>query len=59
MKRKLAKQLCAQWRSNVWVVVVLMVVSVVLWYVNDYIFVRTAENLQDECFDPAVVYLVK
>ena len=37
MKRKLAKQMCAQWRSNVWLVVELMVVSVVLWYVNDYI----------------------
>ena len=59
MKRKLAKQMCAQWRSNVWLVVELMVVSVVLWYVNDYIFVRTAENLQDEGFDPAEVYLVK
>ena len=49
----------SQWRSNLWLVVELMIVSVVLWYIADYLFVRSAENMQDEGFDPTDVYLVK
>lgn len=51
MKRKLTKQMCAQWRSNLWLIVELLVVSVVLWYINDFLSIRTAANFQDEGFD--------
>lgn len=59
MKRKLTKQMCAQWRSNLWLIVELLVVSVVLWYINDFLSIRTAANFQDEGFDTNGVYLVK
>ena len=35
MSRRLFKQMTTEWRSNLWLVVELMVVSVVMWYVTD------------------------
>ena len=40
MSRRLFKQMTTEWRSNLWLVVELMVVSVVMWYVTDYLFVQ-------------------
>ena len=39
MSRKLLKQMSSEWRSNLWLVVELAVVSVVLWYVADLLFI--------------------
>lgn len=38
MKRKLFKQIRAEWRTNVWLALELLVVSVVLWYIIDYFY---------------------
>ncbi len=40
MSRRLFKQMTTEWRSNLWLVLELMVVSVVMWYVTDYLFVQ-------------------
>lgn len=32
MNRKLTRQICNEWRSNLWLVIELMVVSVAIWY---------------------------
>ena len=40
MERKLLKQIKNEWRSNLWLALELLVVSVVLWYVVDYFYVK-------------------
>ena len=37
MTQKIFKQIRNEWRSNVWLCVELLIVSVVLWYVTDYL----------------------
>ncbi len=41
MKRKLTKQILHEWRSNLWLVVELIIISVVLWYIGDHLAVVT------------------
>lgn len=41
MKRKLTKQILHEWRSNLWLVVELIIISVVLWYIGDHLTVVT------------------
>ena len=36
MKRKLLKQITNEWRSNLWLAIELLLISVVLWYIMDY-----------------------
>ncbi len=42
MKRKLPKQICNEWRSNFWLAIELLIVSVVMWYITDYIYTRVS-----------------
>ena len=42
MKRKLLKQIRNEWRSNLWLGIELLIVSVVMWYITDNIFCKTA-----------------
>ena len=44
MKRKLLKQIANEWRSNLWLSVELLVVSVVMWYVTDYLSTAVITN---------------
>ena len=37
MSRKLLKQITNEWRSNLWLAVELLIVSVVMWYATDYL----------------------
>ena len=37
MNKKLFTQIKNEWRSNLWLVTELLLVSVVLWYIVDYI----------------------
>ncbi len=41
MKRKLTKQILHEWRSNLWLVVERIIISVVLWYIGDHLAVVT------------------
>lgn len=38
MKRKLFKQICHEWRSNLWMTVELLIISVIVWFVTDYLY---------------------
>lgn len=40
MSRKLLKQIRNEWKSNIWLAVELLVVSVVLWYILDNLYVN-------------------
>lgn len=51
MKRKLFRQISNEWRSNLWLGVELLIVSVVLWYAVDFITVATAKRLEPQGFD--------
>lgn len=40
MNKKLFTQIKNEWRSNLWLVTELLLVSVVLWYIVDYMYVH-------------------
>lgn len=60
MIRKLLRQMGREWRSNLWLLVELLVVSVVLWWICDYVSNRykiyhTPNNYDTEhCYDISV-----
>lgn len=59
MKRKLYTQVRNEWRTNVWLAVELLVVSVVLWYIyNDFIAAWQIESLPDS-YDTENCFLVE
>lgn len=41
MKRKLARQILTEWRSNLWLVLELLIISVAVWYIGDKMAVAT------------------
>lgn len=58
MTKKLLTQIKNEWRSNLWLGVELLLVSVVLWYVVDYLCIRTAIYLEPRGFDISHTYLI-
>ena len=38
MKRKLIKQIRHEWRSNLWMSIELLIISVIVWFVTDYLY---------------------
>lgn len=46
MSRRLLKQMATEWSSNIWLVVELIVVSVVLWYIFDFLYIKADVALQ-------------
>lgn len=38
MKRKLLKQIRHEWRSNLWMSIELLIISVIVWFVTDYLY---------------------
>ncbi len=38
MKRKLLKQIRHEWRSNLWMGIELLIISVIVWFVTDYLY---------------------
>jgi len=58
MTKKLLTQIKNEWRSNLWLGVELLLVSVVLWYVADYLFTNTAIYLEPRGFDISHTYLI-
>lgn len=51
MKRKLLQQIGTQWRSNVWLVVELMIISVVMWFIVDLLTIMIRPMLEPDGFD--------
>ena len=42
MNKKLLTQIKNEWRSNLWLVTESLLVSVVMWYIVDYMYVKAA-----------------
>lgn len=59
MTKKLLIQIKNEWRNNLWLALELLVVSIVMWYVVDYIYTQTATYLEPRGFDIEHCYLVE
>lgn len=59
MKRKLLRQTLNEWRTNIWLIVEMIIVSAIVWYINDYLYVQTATRLEPTGFDASHVYMVE
>ena len=55
MTKKLLTQIKNEWLSNLWLVLELLVVSVVMWYVVDYLYTRAATYLEPRGFNIALI----
>ena len=46
MNKKLFTQIRNEWRSNLWLALELLVVSVVMWYIIDLLYCRLATYME-------------
>ena len=58
MNKKLFTQIRNEWRSNLWLVMELLVVSVVMWYIIDLLYCRLATYMEPRGFDTEHCYLI-
>ena len=58
MQKKLLTQIRNEWRSNLWLALELLVVSVVMWYIVDLLYCRLATYLEPRGFDTEHCYLL-
>lgn len=58
MNKKLFSQMRNEWRSNLWLALELLVVSVVMWYILDLLYCRLATYLEPRGFDTEHCYLI-
>lgn len=59
MNKKLFAQIKNEWRSNLWLVTELLLVSVVMWYIVDYMYVKTKVYNEPRGFDISHCYLIQ
>ena len=59
MNKKLLTQIKNEWLSNLWLALELLVVSVVMWYVVDYLYTRAATYLEPRGFNIEHCYLIE
>lgn len=59
MKRKLMRQIINEWRSNIWLALELLIVSVVMWYVTDSLFVSYSILNEPRGFNTDHCYLIR
>ena len=59
MTKKLLTQIKNEWLSNLWLALELLVVSVVMWYVVDYLYTRVATYLEPRGFNIEHCYLIE
>lgn len=59
MTKKLFIQIKNEWRSNLWLALELLVVSVVMWYVVDFLYTCAATYLEPRGFDIEHCYLIE
>jgi len=59
MTKKLLTQIKNEWLSNLWLALELLVVSVVMWYVVDYLYARAATYLEPRGFNIEHCYLIE
>lgn len=58
MNKKLFTQIRNEWRSNLWLLVELVLVSVVLWWIVDYLYVQEKIYSEPLGFDISNCYLI-
>ena len=58
MNKKLFIQIGNEWRSNLWLALELLVVSVVMWYIIDLLYCRLVTRLEPRGFDTEHCYLI-
>lgn len=58
MKRKLLRQIRNEWQSNVWLSIELLIVSVVMWYITDYLYTNISTINEPKGFDTDHCYLI-
>ncbi len=51
MNKKLLRQTMNEWHSNTWLIIELLLVSVLLWFVVDYIYFNTTTYIRPMGFD--------
>lgn len=56
MNKKLFTQIKNEWRSNTWLAIELLLVSVVMWYIVDSLYCTTATYLEPRGFDISHTY---
>ena len=59
MNKKLFTQIKNEWRGNTWIAIELLVVSVVMWFITDMLYVRIATYLEARGFDISHCYLIE
>lgn len=59
MTKKLLTQIKNEWRNNLWLALELLLVSVVMWYVVDYIYTRAATYFEPRGFDIEHCYIIE
>lgn len=59
MNKKLFTQIKNEWQSNLWLAIELLLVSVVMWYIVDYLYVRLTVYNEPRGFDTEHCYLVE
>ncbi len=58
MKRKLPRQILNEWRSNIWLAVELLIVSVVIWYMSVTVFSTLWQLTESPGYDITGVYRI-
>lgn len=59
MNKKLITQIRNEWKSNLWLAIELLIVSVVMWYITDYMYARIACYMKPRGFDIEHCYLLQ
>ena len=59
MNKKLFAQIKNEWRSNTWLAIELLLVSVVMWYITDSLYCTAATYLEPRGFDIEYCYLIQ
>ena len=58
MNKKLFTQIKNEWRSSVWLFIELLLVSVVMWYIVDYVYVKATVYMSPRGYDVSNCYKI-
>lgn len=59
MNKKLFTQIKNEWRTNAWLALELLIVSVLMWYIIDSLYTTTLKQLEPKGFDIEHCYLIQ
>lgn len=58
MNRKLIRQIATEWRTNTWLAIELLIVSVVMWFITDQLYTTISIQHENRGFDISHCYLL-